>query len=351
MENKFVISFLANLLFLVEAILPVIVILVMGFFLWRLIRRKWIDRIFAKLVYEKNPFVREFYEQVGRSLEEKGNKIVKPLAYVAVILCIALIFKMLWPYVFYQSHSGDLLLKEELPLMFLYMGLILMGFGGSGSVISSLLFIKETRKFKINNRSIEIYLLSKYFENTLYMVLGVGLIVGTAFLWFSFLRILVPVFSYLESQFTSFGGPKVSFEEMLRIWGILLTSFRDRFETLCITSFLIIMAGLTVPYMWFKGKRFAKIFLALFFSGTAFSYFVSFLIEQFVASDLTWIFVAVWTFSALITYIVFHLIDTIWVNKIGICRHCQAENSIDSNYCSECGHKLILLPKESRARP
>jgi ribosomal protein L40E len=155
----------------------------------------------------------------------------------------------------------------------------------------------------------------------------------------------VPVFTYLENQFTSFGEPRVSFEEMLKVWGILLRSFRERFETLCVTSFLITMAGLTVPYMWFKGKRFAKIFLALFFSGTAFSYFVSFLIEKFVASDLTWIFVAVWTFSALITYIVFHLIDTIWVNKIGVCRRCQAENSIHSNYCSECGHKLILLTK------
>ena len=339
-----------NLLLLAEIILPIILIIVLGFFAWRLIRRKWIDRIFAKLVYEKNPFVREFYEQVGRSLEEKGNKVVRPLAYIAVILCIALIFKVLWPYVFYESHSANLLLEGGLPLVFLYMGLILMGFGGSGSVISSLLFIKETKKFRVYSRSIEIYLLSKYFENILYMALGIGLIVGTAFLWFSLLKMSVPVFTYLENQFTSFGEPRVSFEEILKVWGILLTSFRDRFETLCVISFLITMAGLTVPYMWFKGKRFAKIFLALFFSGTGFSYLVSFLIEKLVTSDLTWIFVAVWTFSALITYIVFHLIDTIWVNKIGICRYCQAENSIDSNYCSECGHKLILLPKESRAR-
>ncbi|MDH4266595.1 MAG: zinc ribbon domain-containing protein [Deltaproteobacteria bacterium] len=350
MGNNFSISFMFNLLLLAEIILPIILIIVLGFFAWRLIRRKWIDRIFAKLVYEKNPFVREFYEQVGRPLEEKGNKVVRPLAYIAVILCIALIFKVLWPYVFYESHSANLLLEGGLPLVFLYMGLILMGFGGSGSVISSLLFIKETKKFRVYSRSIEIYLLSKYFENILYMALGIGLIVGTAFLWFSLLKMSVPVFTYLENQFTSFGEPRVSFEEILKVWGILLTSFRDRFETLCVISFLITMAGLTVPYMWFKGKRFAKIFLALFFSGTGFSYLVSFLIEKLVTSDLTWIFVAVWTFSALITYIVFHLIDTIWVNKIGICRYCQAENSIDSNYCSECGHKLILLPKESRAR-
>jgi ribosomal protein L40E len=350
MRSPFVISFMSNLLLLAEIVLPVSLIILLGFLAWRLIRKKWIERVFTKLVYEKNPFVREFYEQVGCSLEEKGNKVVKPLAYIAVILCIALIFKILWPYVFYESHSAKLLLERGLPLMFLYMGLILMGFGGSGSVISSLLFIKETKKFKVYNRSIEIYLLSKYFENILYMAFGIGLIVGTAFLWFSLLKMSVPVFSYLENQFTSSGEAKVSFEEMLSVWGILLTNFRDRFETLCVTSFLITMAGLTVPYMWFKGKRFAKIFLALFFSGTAFSYIVSFLIEKFVASDLTWIFVAVWTFSALITYIVFHLIDTIWVNKIGICKHCQAENSIHSNYCSECGKRLILLPKESKVR-
>ena len=339
-----------NLLLLAEIILPIILIIVLGFFAWRLIRRKWIDRIFAKLVYEKNPFVREFYEQVGRSVEEKGNKVVRPLAYIGLILCIALIFKILWPYVFYESHSANLLLKGGLPLMFLYMGLIFIGLGISASIISSLFFIKETKKFKVYNRGIEIYLLSKYFENILYMALGIALIVGTAYLWFSVLEILVPVFSYLENQFTSFGEPKVSFEEMLKVWGILLRSFRDQFETLCIISFLISMAGLAVPYMWFKGKRFAKIFLALFFSGTTFSYLVSFLIEKFITSELTSIFVAVWTFSALVTYMVFHLIDTIWLNKIGICRHCQAENGIHSKYCSECGKKLILLPKESKVR-
>jgi hypothetical protein len=350
MGNRFLISFFSNLLLLVEAILPVVLISVMGFFVWRLIRRRWIDRIFAKLVYEKNPFVRGFYEQVGRSVEEKGNKFVKPLAYIAVILSIALIFKILWPHLFYQGPSGNLLFDSALPLMFLYMGLILMGFGVSASVISSLFFIKETRKFNVYQRSVEIYLLSKYFENILYMALGIALIVGTAYLWFSFLKMLVPVFSYLESQLPSVGESKVSFEEMLKVWGTLLTNFRGQFETLCITSFLITMAGLTVPYMWFKGKRFAKIFLALFLSGTAFSCLVSFLIEEFITSELTWIFVAVWTFSALITYIVFHLIDTISFNKIGICGHCQTENSIHSKYCSECGKKLIVLPKGSGGR-
>jgi hypothetical protein len=349
MEDKFAITFMTNLLLLVEATLPVFLILVMGFFVWRLIRRKWIDRLFARFVYEKNLFVKEFYEQVGRSIEEKGNKVVKPLAYIALILCIVLIFKILWPYVFHESHSANLLLKGGLPLMFLYMGLILMGFGVSGSVISSLFFIKETKKFKVYNRSIEIFLLSKYFENILYMALGIALIVGTAYLWFLLLRMVVPVFSYLENQFASSGGTKVSFEEMLKLWRILLSSFKDQFETLCIVSFLISMAGLTVPYMWFKGKRFAKIFLALFFSGTTFSCFVSFLIEKFITSELTWIFVAVWTFSALITYIVFHLIDTIWFNEISICRHCQAENSIHSKYCTECGRKLVVHPRETRA--
>jgi len=348
MEDRLLKSFAINLLFLAEVIVPVILILILGFFIWRLIRKKWISRIFATLVYERNPFVREFYEQVGRLVEEKGNKVVKPLACIAITFCIALIFKILWPYVFYQGYTGDLFLKGGLPLMFLYMGLTFMGLGVSASVISSLLFIKETKKFKVYNRSIEIYLLSKYFENILYMALGIALIIGTAYLWFFSLRTLVPVFSYLENQSTSFGGPKVSFEEMLNLWRVLLISFRDQFQTWCITSFLICLASLTVPYMWFKGKRFAKIFLALFFSGTIFSYFVSFLIRKFIISELTLIFVAVWTFSALITSMVFHLINTIWLNKINICKYCQTENNINSKYCNECGKKLILLPKGSR---
>jgi ribosomal protein L40E len=181
------------------------------------------------------------------------------------------------------------------------------------------------------------------------MALGIALIIGTAYLWFFFLEMLVPVFSYLENLSASFGEPKVRFDDMLRLLRNLLTSFRDQFQTWCITSFLISLAGLTVPYMWFKGRRFTKIFLALFFSGTTFSYFVSFLIRKFIISELTSIFVAVWTFSALITYMVFHLINTIWLNKISICRHCQTENSIHSKYCSECGKKLVLIAKGSGA--
>lgn len=350
MEDQIVISFMINLLLVVEVMLPVILISIMGFFIWRLIREKWINRIFESLVYKKNPFVKEFYEQVGRLAEEKGNKIIKPLSYIALILCIALIFKILWPYVFYQSHTANLFLESGLPLMFLYMGLIFMGLGVTASVISSLLFIKETKKFNVYNRSIEIYLLSKYFENILHITLGIALIAGTAYLWFFSLNMLVPVFSYLENQIASFGEPKFNFGEMSKLWKTLLISFRDQFQAWCITSFLISLASLTVPYMWFKGRRFTKIFLALFFSGTTFSYFVSFLIRKFIISELSLIFVAVWTFSALITYMVFHLINTIWLNKINICRHCQTENSIDSKYCSECGKKLISLPKGSGVR-
>jgi len=183
----------------------------------------------------------------------------------------------------------------------------------------------------------------------LHITLGIALVVGTAYLWFFVLDLSVPVFRYLESKSASFGEPRVNFEEMLKLWRILIISFRDQFQTWCITSFLISLASLTIPYLWFKGKRFTKIFLALFLSGTIFSYVVSFLIKKLITSELTWIFVAVWTFSALITSMVFHLINTIWLHKIGICRRCQAENSIHSKYCSECGHKLILFPKESRA--
>ena len=349
MGNKFLISFMMNLLLLAEIILPIVLIIILGFFAWRLIRKKWIHRIFEHLVYKKNSFVSDFYEQVGHFVEEKGSKVLKPVSYIALTLCVALIFKILWPYIFYPGHSANLFLEGGLPLTCLYMGLVFLGLGVSASVISSLLFIRETKKFDVYNRSIEIYLLSKYFENILHITLGIVFVVGTAYLWFFVLDLSVPVFRYLESKCILYGEARVNFEEMLKLWRILIISFRDQFQTWCIISFLISLASLTIPYLWFKGKRFTKIFLALFFSGTVFSYFVSFLIKKLIISELTWIFVAVWTFSALITSMVFHLINTIWLNKISICRRCQTENSIHSKYCSECGHKLILLPKESRA--
>jgi hypothetical protein len=344
MGEKFLISFMINLLLAIEIILPVLLLLFMGFFVWRLIRKKWVNRVFTSFIYKKNLYVREFYEQVGHSIEEKGNKVVKPLAYIALILCIGLIFKILWPHVFNQIETADSIIEGGLTSTFLYMGLIFIGLGVSVSLISSFFFIKETRKLKVYSRSIEIYLLSKYFENILYMILGITLIVGTVYLWFFCLEMLVPVFSFLENQVAWFGEPKIEFESLLRLWGALLRNFRDQFQIWCITSFLISLASLAVPYLWFKGKRFTKIFLALFFSGTLFSYFVSFLIREFFVSDLISISVAVWSFSSLITYMVFHLINTIWLNKINICTHCETENSIHSRYCRECGTKLAQSP-------
>ena len=342
-------SFIISVLLLAEAILPIVLILILGFFVWRLIRGKWINRIFVSLVYEKNPLVNEFHEQVGRSAEEKGNKVAKPLAYVALILCIGVISKTLWPHVFYHSDTAYLFIKDDLPWMFLSIGLIFLGFGISASIISSLLFIKETKKFEVYNRSLEIYLLAKYLENILYITLGMALIVGTVYLWFFFLERLLPIFRYFENESASLVELKVNFEGMLTTLRALLVSFRDQFQTWCITSFLISLAILTIPYLWFKGRRFTKIFLALFFLGTVFSYLVSFFIQKFIISELTLIYVAVWTFSALITSMVFHLINTIWSNKISICRHCQTENSIRSKYCCECGKKFSQLPKSTRA--
>jgi uncharacterized membrane protein len=49
-------------LLVAEVILPIILILALGLFMWRLVRKKWIDRIFASLVYQRNPLVREFYQ-------------------------------------------------------------------------------------------------------------------------------------------------------------------------------------------------------------------------------------------------------------------------------------------------
>jgi ribosomal protein L40E len=350
MEDRFFFSFMVNLLLLAEIVLPIILIIILGFSAWRLIRKKWMSRIFASLVYKKNPFVSDFYEQVGHSVEEKGNRVVKPVSDIALILCVALIFRILWPYIIHPEPSADLFLEGGLPLTFLYMGLVFVGLGVLASVISSLVFIKETKKFDVYNRSIEIYLLSKYFENILHITLGIALIVGAVYLWFFVLDLSVPVFRYLESKIAFFEEPRVNFGEMLKLWRVLMISFRDEFQTWCITSFLVSLASLTIPYLWFKGRRFTKIFLGLFFSGTLFSYFVSILIKKFIISTLNWIFLAVWIFSALITSMVFHLINTIWLNKINICRRCQTENSIRSKYCSECGHKLILLPKESKAK-
>jgi ABC-type multidrug transport system fused ATPase/permease subunit len=343
---NFVVSFMIVALLLVEVILPIILILILGFFLWRLIRKKWIDRIFASLVYERNPLVREFYKDVGRSVEEKGNKLAGPVAYIALILCIAGILKTLWPHVFYHGDTANLFLLDGLPWMFLYIGLIFFGFGVSSSIISSLLFIKEAKKIRVYNRSLEIFLLSKYLENILYITLGIALIIGVAYLWFFFLEKLVPAFRYFENESASFVELKVNYEEMLKTLRSLLISFRNQFQTWCVASFLISLVSFAVPYMWFKGRRFTTVFLALFLSGTAFSYFVSFLIKKFFTSELTLIFIAVWIFSALITYIVSHLVNTISLNQIYICKHCRAENGIHSKYCSACGKKLIPLPME-----
>jgi len=343
---NFVVSFMIVVLLLAEVILPIILILALGFLVWHLIQKKWIDRIFARLVYQRNPLVREFHKQVGPSVEEKGNKLVKPIAYIALILCIALIMKNLWPHVFHHSEAVSLSLTDGLPLMFLYIGLIFLGFGVSTSVISSLFFIRESKKIRVYNRSLEIYLLSKYLENILYITLGIALTIGVAYLWFFFLEKLVPVFRYFENESASFIELKINYEEMLKILRNLLISFGNQFQTWCVTSFLISLASFAVPYMWFKGRRFTTVFLALFLSGTAFSYFVSFLIEKFFTSELSLVFIAVWIFSALITYMVSHLVNTISLNQIYICKHCRAENGIHSKYCSACGKKLIPLPME-----
>jgi hypothetical protein len=78
--------------------------------------------------------------------------------------------------------------------MFLSIGLIFLGFGVSASIISSLFFIRETKKFEVYNRSLEVYLLSKYLENISYITLGMALIVGTVCLWFFSLGRLLPIF-------------------------------------------------------------------------------------------------------------------------------------------------------------
>ncbi len=341
---SFVVSIVIVVLLLAEVVLPIVLILFLGFFAWRLIRKEWVSRIFAGLVYNRNPMVKEFYERVGCSVEEKGNKFVRPVAYFALLLCIAVILKTLWPYVIY--YKNNLFLMDELPWMFLYIGLIFVGFGVSASVISSLFFIRETKKSKVYDRSLEIYLLGKYFENILVIILGIALIIGVVSLWFFFLEKLSPMFRYFENESASFVDLKVNYEQMLKILRSLILGFRNQFQTWCITAFLISLASFTVPYLWFKGRRFTTVFLALFLSGTAFSYLVSFLIEKLIASEQTLIFVAVWTFSALITYMVFHLINTISLNRISICSHCQAENGSHSKHCSGCGKKLIPLPEK-----
>jgi hypothetical protein len=58
----------------------------------------------------------------------------------------------------------------------------------------------DEKKFDVYNRSIEIYLLSKYFEDILHITLGIALVVGTVYLWFFVLGLSAPVFRYLESE-------------------------------------------------------------------------------------------------------------------------------------------------------
>ena len=333
-------------LLLAEVILPIILILALGFFMWRLVRKRWIDRIFSYLVYKRNALVREFYTDVGRSAEEKGNKFANRIGHIALILSLAVILKTLWPHVFHYGDSANVFFTDGLPWMFLYIGSIFLGFGVSTSVISSLFFIRESKKFKVHNRSLEIYLLSKYLENIISITLGIALIIGVACLWFFLLEKLLPLFRYFENESASFIELKINYEGMLKILRHLLISFGNQFQAWCVTSFLISLASFAIPYLWFKGRRFATVFLALFLSGTAFSYLVSFLIEKFFTSELTLIFIAVWLFSALITYMVSHLINTISLNKISICKHCRAENGIHSKYCSACGKKVIPLSIE-----
>jgi len=346
MVQNFVVSFIVVVLLLAEAILPILLILALGFLAWRLIRKKWVDRIFADLIYRRNRLVKEFYQQVAPSVEKKGDRVIRPLAYVALISCIALILRALWPHVLHYNYAADQLFLDSLAKMFLHIGLIFLGFGISASFVSSFFFIKEAKKIKMYNRSLEIYLLSKYLENILCITLGIALIIGVAYVWFFLLEELLPIFRYFENESASFVELKVNYEGMLEVMRNLLISFRNQFQTWCITSFLISLASFAVPYMWFKGRRFATIFLALFLSGTAFSYLVSFLIARFLTSEITLIFIAAWTFSALITYMVSHLINTISLNRICICKHCQAENGIQSKYCCGCGKKLISLAME-----
>lgn len=348
MVYEFVVSLMVILLLTAEVTLPFVLILVLGFFTWRLVQKKWIDKIFASLVYQRNPLVRGLHKRVTRSVEERGNKLVKPIAYLALALCMAGILKTLWSYVFVMndSHIAKRSLLEGLPWMFLYIGLIFLGFGISASVVSSLFFIGEAKKEKIYNRSLEIYLLTKYLEKILYIALGIALIVGVAHLWFFLMEKLSPIFHYFESESASFVDLKVNYEETLKILKELLINFRNQFQIWCIAAFLISLASFAVPYMWFKGRRFTTIFLALFSSGTAFSYGVSFLMKRFLTSEIALVFIAVWIFSALITYVVSHLINTISLNQICICKHCEAENGIHSKYCCACGRKLIPLSLE-----
>ncbi len=343
MIQNFVVSFIIVLLLLAEVILPIMLILVLGFLTWHLLRRKWIDRTFANLIYKKNPLVKEFYKKVVPTVEKKGNKLVRPIAYVALVLCIALILRTLWLHVLHDNETSDRLLMDRLPLLFLYVGLIFLAYGISGSVISSFFFIKEAKKIDVYDRTLDIYLLSKYLENILCITLGIALIIGVAYLWFFLLEKLLPIFRYFERESSSFVELKVNYEGMLEVLKGLLISFRNQFQTWCITSFLISLASSAIPYLWFKGRRFTIVFLSLFLTGTTFSYLVSFLIERFLTSALTWIFIAVWIFSALITYMVSHLVHTVSVNKISICKHCRTENGIQSRYCCGCGKRLLSL--------
>jgi hypothetical protein len=146
MIQKFSVSFVIVLLLLAEVILPFVLISILGFFAWRLVRKKWIDRIFAGLVYRRNPLVRKLYKHVSPSVEEKENKFVKPIAYFTLILSIAGILKTLWPHVFYRSGTANLFLLDRLSWMFLYIGLIFLGFGVSSSVISSMFFHQGSKK-------------------------------------------------------------------------------------------------------------------------------------------------------------------------------------------------------------
>lgn len=330
---------------LTEAALPIILILILGFLLWRLTQPKWINRVFASFVYKRNPFVKEFFGQIAQVVDEKGKKIWKKGSWFVYLLCLAIILVSFLPYFPYQDHTVKLFLKEGLPKMFLHLGMIFIGYAVSLSVTSTFLFVKEMKKCKVSNRGMEIYLLGKYLENISYLISGLTLVIGGIYLWFYFLEKLLPVFSYLENQFVSYSALKGRFGEMLMVLRLIFVDFKNGFQNWCILGLLTVFVGFAMPYMWFKGKGFTVKFLAIFLFGTALSYIISVTIRKFVSSELTLIFMIVWIFSALITYIIFHLIKSISLSGVAVCQLCQTENSTDSKYCKNCGSELIVFPK------
>jgi ribosomal protein L40E len=330
-------------LIVIESLIPIILILILGFFLWQFAGSELVNFLLATFIYKRNPLVKSFYEQIIQVAEARGRKIARVIRLPVYFIIFIMFLTNFSPYFPYKSQIAESLLKETIPRVSLAFGIIFISYGILLSIIASFVYLGEMKKSKISNRGMEIYLLGSYVGNITKMILFATILVGGFQLWSHCLSKLLPIFGFLERLLSSSMALENNYSQLLELVRSAYDAFRNEFKNWGIVGFLLVLSGFAIPYMQFKGKRYSVIFLSIFLSSTVLSYAISLLIQKFVSSELTAVFVVVWLFCGLITYTAFHLIKNISLTKITICQHCQTENSPDSKYCKECGRQVTTV--------